>query len=119
MAAERDTINVASGGDGDSGAEQRQRRTRKPTNKVIENQENDDATEGEASVAKAAGGGRTKRTTARGSAPPAKAGLLDDNSTVEALQEQIKEHNGLLKTALKAWQAQMAICESMREDNRL
>ncbi|RXG41459.1 hypothetical protein VDGE_20380 [Verticillium dahliae] len=86
---------------------------------VIENQENDDATEGEASAAKAAGGGRTKRTTARGSAPPAKVGWLDNNSTLEALQEQMKEHNGLLKTALEAGQAQMAICESMHEDNRL
>ncbi|KAM9873442.1 reverse transcriptase [Verticillium dahliae] len=104
MAAERDT---------------RQRRTRKPTNKVIESQENDDATEGETDVAKAAGGGRTKRTTVRGSAPPAKVGWLDSNSTLEALQEQMKEHNGLLKTALVAGQAQIAIYESMREDNRL
>ncbi|CRK19876.1 hypothetical protein BN1723_011998 [Verticillium longisporum] len=31
----------------------------------------------------------------------------------------MKEHNGLLKTALEAGQAQMAICESMHEDNRL
>ncbi|KAG7146255.1 hypothetical protein HYQ46_013317 [Verticillium longisporum] len=48
-----------------------------------------------------------------------KVGWLDNNSTLEALQEQMKEHNGLLKTALEAGQAQMAICESMHEDNRL